>query len=166
MSNRRNPRDLSSLSNLGKSGLSSAGRLGSRSNRLLPLMKFGLVGLLNTGVDFAAFLLLTAAGVPYLTGQIIAYLLGVLNSYMLNRSWTFRSRKGGSTREIAKFFLINLISLAVSAVLLQWAYSALGLPLITGKLAATFASSWINYAGSRYWVFRLPTSTYTGSEKS
>ncbi|GKS09310.1 putative membrane protein YngA [Paenibacillus chitinolyticus] len=159
MSNSRN------LSNQGGSGgLSSPDRLGGRGSRLLPLVKFGLVGLLNTGVDFAAFLLLTAAGVPYLTAQVIAFLLGVLNSYFLNRSWTFRSRTGRGTREIARFFLINLISLAVSTVLLQWAHIGLGWPLVTGKLAATLASSWINYAGSRYWVFRLPTPT--GSEKS
>ncbi|QYR22797.1 GtrA family protein [Paenibacillus sp. sptzw28] len=125
------------------------------NNRFIQMLKFGLVGAVNTAVDLIVFTLLTAQGLPYLAAQIISYSCGVLNSYLLNRSWTFRHGSSRKGKEIIRFIIVNLTALAVSSALLTWLYrpdgSALTLP--ASKLIVTCASMVINYAGSRYWVF-------------
>lgn len=118
------------------------------------LIKFGLVGVLNTVVDLAVFMLLTAIGAAYLPAQIVSYGCGVLNSYIFNKKWTFRSGGAKDAGEISRFLLVNLGSLAVASVLLEWLYGIAELPLFVSKLIATLAGVLINYAGSRYWVFR------------
>ncbi|MBO7747624.1 GtrA family protein [Paenibacillus sp. MWE-103] len=116
------------------------------------LLKFGAVGLLNTGADLLAFGALTAAGCPVLAAQALSYGCGMLNSYLLNRSWTFRSR-AGRMQELPRFALLNLAVLAVVSWLLELLHAQAGLPLLPSKLLATGAGMLINYAGSRYWVF-------------
>jgi putative flippase GtrA len=66
----------------------------SRIAELLPLIRFGMVGLVNTGVDYILFMLLAWGGVPVMVAQIISYSCGTVNSYILNSQWTFRKRKG------------------------------------------------------------------------
>ncbi|GIP20982.1 GtrA family protein [Paenibacillus sp. J22TS3] len=116
-------------------------------------IQFGIVGLLNTGIDLGTFTLLIAGGFPAIPAQIISYSCGVLNSYVLNSRWTFREESGRKQQEIPRFILINLAALAVSSLLLKLMYGRSGISLILCKLAATAASLLINYAGSRYFVF-------------
>ncbi|GAF90892.1 unnamed protein product, partial [marine sediment metagenome] len=58
-------------------------------------MKFAVVGVINTGIDWIAFFLLTSF-VPFFTGEnevwakIIAFVLAVANSFAMNSLWTFR----------------------------------------------------------------------------
>lgn len=122
------------------------------------LLKFGAVGLLNTGADLLVFTMLTSAGSSVLTAQILGYGCGMLNSYLLNRSWTFRSN-ASRTREMPRFLLLNLAVLACVAWLLEQLHTGAALPLLPSKLLATAAGMLLNYAGSRFWVFgvRGPT---------
>lgn len=122
--------------------------------RLATILKFGVVGLMNTAVDAAVFLILTAAGVPALAAQAVSYGCGVLNSYWWNGRWTFRDadrREGGS--ELVRFIIINLLVLAGSTFLLFLLNSVLGWSLWISKTATTMVGMLINYMASRYWVF-------------
>lgn len=116
------------------------------------LLKFAAVGLLNTGADVLVFTMLTAAGSRVLIAQIIGYACGMLNSYLLNRRWTFRSN-GSSYRELPRFLALNLVVLGLVSWMLESLHSGAGLSLIASKLLATGAGIIINYAGSRFWVF-------------
>jgi putative flippase GtrA len=53
-------------------------------------IKFNIVGVLNTGVDFAVFTLLLGVNVPYQAAQCVSYAAGTLNSFLLNKFWTFK----------------------------------------------------------------------------
>ena len=59
--------------------------------RLLDLefIKYGLVGASNTLITYASYSLLVWLGVPYLIALLLGYVPGALNSYLLNRHWTF-----------------------------------------------------------------------------
>jgi len=117
------------------------------------LIKFSLVGLLNTGVDVAVFFLLTWLGVPYLTAQVVSYSCGAANSYLLNKMWTFRS-SGLSPAEIIRFAVVNLISLGISVVVLRLLHDTVGLDLTVSKAGATVSALAANFLGNKLWVFR------------
>lgn len=116
-----------------------------------------MVGAVNTGVDFAIFAALTNMGVILLVAQSVSYSCGVLNSFILNRNWTFRER-GQSSGKLIRFLVLNLCTLTITYGLLVYFHNALAWPLLICKLLATVASLGINYVGSRLWIFS-PVST-------
>lgn len=125
------------------------------TNRLITLLKFGIVGVTNTAVDAMMFTLLVMAGVPVLIAQVISYSCGVANSYWLNGRWTFRdSARQGGRAKLIRFLLINLVVLALSSLVLMTLHDMLGWSLVMSKILATLIGMVVNYVASRYWVFR------------
>lgn len=126
------------------------------SKRSLEFMRFCLVGAVNTGVDFTVFTVLSNMGVLLIVAQCVSYTCGVLNSFLLNRTWTFRGR-GQSIEQLIRFLVLNLGTLTITYGLLVYFHNSLAWPLLVCKLFATGASLGINYVGSRLWIF-LPIS--------
>lgn len=59
--------------------------------RLWPLVKFSLVGVVNTGVYYGVYLLLLRF-LPYLVAHLIGWTVAVVVSYLLNCWFTYRVR--------------------------------------------------------------------------
>ncbi len=121
--------------------------------RFIQFMRFCTVGLANTAVDFTAFFLLNLGGLPYLFAQVLSYSAGVINSFYLNRKWTFQVKRKTNVTEIAKFIILNGISLLVSSSLLFILYDVNQMDLWLAKIAATAGGIVVNFIGSRLWVF-------------
>ncbi|MDQ6645549.1 MAG: GtrA family protein, partial [Chloroflexota bacterium] len=73
----------------------SAHRLGDRARILREVLRFGLVGGLNTLVDLLIlnallWLFPTTSTLMLLVYSSLAYSLGAVNSFLLNKYWTFR----------------------------------------------------------------------------
>lgn len=123
-----------------------------RKKTPLAFLKFCLVGLMNTGVDFSVFTLLTFWSVPIFAAQTVSYSAGVLNSFLMNRTWTFK-QISHSKGQFIRFLILNLVTLAITYELLIEFHDRCSWPLLLSKLAATGLSLIINFAGSRLWVF-------------
>ncbi|MCM3787236.1 GtrA family protein [Domibacillus indicus] len=115
------------------------------------MMKFGIVGVLNTAIDMLLFFTLWSVGVPYLLAQVLSYSAGTLNSFVWNRSWTFKVSGRIHIEEITKFLLLNVIALCMSTFLLSLLS---GQPLFISKTIATLSGLSVTFFGSRFWVFR------------
>ncbi|MDQ7095613.1 GtrA family protein [Desulfosporosinus sp. PR] len=127
--------------------------------------KFCLVGVFNTGIDFTLFALLFARGVPLLPAHTLAYGSGVINSFLLNRKWTFKESAPQPLGQLLRFVLLNLFSLAVTYELLVWFHYTWGWPLLASRALAVVASLAMNFGGSRLWVFCQPQSgSYDSNE--
>ena len=122
------------------------------TKRSTEFMKFCLVGAVNTGVDFTVFAVLSNLGVLLLVAQCVSYSCGVLNSFLLNRTWTFKGHSQ-SHGQLIRFVALNLGSLTITYGLLVYFHNSLAWPLLVCKLLATGASLGINYVGSRLWIF-------------
>lgn len=126
-------------------------------------MKFGIVGAMNTLIDYAIFsALVYGAHVHFLLANALSFSIAVTNSYILNRRWTFRSDNPNKTTEAAKFLAVNLIGLGMSELLLQlfvdrWSISK----LVAKALAVVVVLCW-NYFGTRIWAFRRPPADLPG----
>lgn len=125
----------------------------SYKDQAIQLLRFCTVGLGNTAVDFTTFFLLNLAGIPYLAAQAISYSAGVVNSFLLNRKWTFKVKSRASVGEAVKFIMVNGFSLLVSSGLIYLLYDFSHMNLWLSKLAATVGAVAVNYMGSRLWVF-------------
>ncbi len=73
---------------------------------IVQAMRFGIVGVLNTGITLTViFVLMKGLMVHYVLSNWIGYLLGFLNSFVLNKKWTFRS-KGNVGLEVVLFVAV------------------------------------------------------------
>ena len=57
------------------------------------IVKFAIVGVLNTLVDFAVFQTLNLLLGWVYVAQVIGYSCGIINSYLWNSNWTFREQR-------------------------------------------------------------------------
>ena len=87
----------------------------------LQLIKFGLIGVSNTLIDFLIASALNALFGIYYLAKIVGYACGIANSYFWNSRWTFREERRRDAREIVSFVAVNLITLGLS-LLLQWVF--------------------------------------------
>lgn len=148
---------------------------GKRDRRwLLQFAMFGMVGVLNTAIDFAAFGLLTWLSVHYAIAQALSYLAGMVNSYLLNHAITFRSARNSESGGIAsalrrqlRFLLWNGAMLLLSIGLMSAAVQLLGWTAWPAKAAVTVLILGLNFYGSKKWVFtpsRGPGAAETGGQ--
>jgi putative flippase GtrA len=121
-------------------------------------VRFVVVGGANFVVSFAAFygsyhfLPLDTVGGRGAVANVLAYCAGMINSFILNRAWTFRA-EGRVVVHAWRFALLNAATLvastAIVSVLVDRArYSALAvwLPLTIAILLA-------HYLGMKHWAF-------------
>lgn len=90
---------------------------------LVQLLKYGVIGVLNTLITLVTFYLLnTRLGLSYGISNVTGYILGVINSFLWNRNWVFKT-KNNFRRELLLFvcgFLLCLaLQLGVSWILLE-----------------------------------------------
>jgi putative flippase GtrA len=122
------------------------------------LTRFVLVGCTNFIVSFAAFygsyhyLPLGELDVRAAVANVLAYAAGMINSFVLNRAWTFRAA-GHAAVHMWRFIVLNAATLAASTlvmfVLADWA----GYPELAVWLPLTVAILTTHYLGMKYWAF-------------
>jgi putative flippase GtrA len=126
-------------------------------------LRFLVVGLSGTLIDFSILWLLRSLGLPTLIANTLSFSAGVFNNYTWNRLWTFRDAlQEDWSRQLAQFTFIsliglllnNLIVLALEAVL-RPSLAQPGLSLLLAKCVATGLVVFWNYFANRMWTFRI-----------
>lgn len=84
----------------------------------MTLIRFGLVGLLNTAIGFAVILFALRMGAGDYTANATGYIAGLALSYMLNRSWTFGVTQPVNPAEFARFMGAFALSYAANLLLI------------------------------------------------
>jgi putative flippase GtrA len=117
--------------------------------------KFACVGLLNTIVGYGAFFILSDY-LYYLLALIISHIIGVLNSFLWNKFWVFKSKQF-DILEFAKFNFVYLFVLLANMVTLYISVSILTINSKIAQLAILPLITLISYAGQKYFSFRQIT---------
>lgn len=81
-------------------------------------LRFGLVGLANTAVGLGTILAMLAAGLGDYAANMCGYAVGLVVSFVLNRTWTFGIRGAVAWREALAFLLAVAVSYLVNLGLL------------------------------------------------
>ena len=123
-----------------------------------PLVRFIVVGCANFVVSFAAFYW----SYQYLPpdessgrgaiANVLAYAAGMLNSFVLNRLWTFRA-EGRVVEHAFKFIALNAATLAVSTLLMLVLVDYAGLPALGVWLPMLIGILTAHYLGMKHWAF-------------
>jgi len=134
-----------------------------------------LVGACNTVVDYGLFMLFFSLfNWDKNIAQIVSTMLAMANSYVINRYWTFHKTGHVKAREIGRFVIVNLLSLATTLLCLNLFHDVLYLhegvnhllkmlsvsfrlqgdfSVLFCKVLASPFSMLVNFLGNRFWVF-------------
>src|SRR5450755_69046 len=146
------------------------------------LIRFALVGGLNTGVDIGIITLLAfllpAKNLVHLIGyNTIAYSIGACNSFVLNKFWTFKERTPVTAQQVGKFVLVTIGGIILNNVVLSmfslaWPALAYGsawdtLTLKVGVAATCMLLSFVAlnllvFAVGKEQAVKIPTGKFTG----
>ncbi|MDD3048710.1 MAG: GtrA family protein [Bacilli bacterium] len=80
-------------------------------------VRFLIVGGINTIVGYGTFALFLFFNCHYYFAYIMSYIIGVANSYLWNKFFTFKS-EGKSYKELFRFICVYLVSFAIGSLTL------------------------------------------------
>lgn len=112
----------------------------SRRQQLGQLLRFGLVGAVNTGTFYLLYLLLHP-WMPYFAAYTLAFLLSMVGSFFMNTYFTYRTRP--TWKKFLLFPLTNVTNYVVQSVGLYALVTWAGLdtriaPLVAAVVAIPF----------------------------
>ncbi len=116
------------------------------------LLRFALVGLGSNAVLYLAYLLLTEIGLGHKTAMTLLYILGVLQTFVFNRRWTFR-HQGRMPKALLRYLASYGFSYFFNLAMLIIMVDILGLPhqIVQGILILIIAG--LLFLLQKYWVF-------------
>lgn len=123
-------------------------------NGINKFIKFGLVGVLNTLINWIIFAVLNFVGVYYIVANVIAYAIATANSYIWNSKWVFKYNGKDKKETTIKFVILNLIGLALNTVILYFLVDILLFNKLIGLVITTVIVMVINYIVNKIWVFK------------
>jgi putative flippase GtrA len=121
----------------------------------LQLVRFGIVGGVGFAVNLAVYALFVhPLAVDYHVAAVAAWLVAVVNNFVLNRHWTFDAGDGRVHFQAMRFLVVSLGALVASLLLLTLFVEVAGLPKVAAQALAVAASMPLNFLGNKLWSFR------------
>ena len=125
-------------------------KLSERFN-IREILKFLVGGGSAVLVDFITYRLLVFWGMGIDISKLISYILGAAVGFVINKLWTFESRKF-RVSEIVKYIILYACSALANNLVNTLALSLFNIVLLA-FLAATGTSTIINFLGQKFFVF-------------
>jgi putative flippase GtrA len=119
-------------------------------------VKFGTVGIVNTILTLAVYALLASGlGVYYVAASGIAFTVGTINSFLLNRRWTFRGHAGGPLTPV-RWFVVQGSGLLLDLFLVYALVNGARIDKLIGQVIAIAIVVVLTFFANRAWTFRMP----------
>lgn len=143
------------------------------TNLLKQISKFVVVGVINTGIDFAVlnalmFSMKIYSGKWLILFNSISFAAAVINSYFLNKYWTFKSQntEDSKAKEFSQFLIVSIVGISINDAIV-YGLATFTSPLFgfsaqiwtnVAKIFATLASMAWNFIGYKFFVFKKSSS--------
>ena len=122
-------------------------------------VRYGVVGFASNVVGFLFYLVLTYAGVGHITAMTVLFAIGILQTFIFNKRWTF-NHSGSMHSSFAKYLFVYLAAYLLNLVALLLFVDYWGLPhqIIQGVMI--FSLAFMLFLLQKYWVFRPPETDH------
>ncbi|MDO8572389.1 MAG: GtrA family protein [bacterium] len=134
---------------------------------MIEFIKFFIIGILNTVIDFTALNLLIlffgigTNGEFYILLKSASFLIAVANSYFFNKYWVFRNGGDPHVKESFFFFTVSFIGFLLNVSISYFAFLSINavyavsphLAANIGAIAGTGAVVLWNFIGYKFFVF-------------
>jgi putative flippase GtrA len=117
------------------------------------IIKFGISGAISAIFDIGILAILVELFfLPVMLANVISFSVAVINSYILNKYWTFRDGGKNHVKQFAKFFVVSAIGLFLN-MLLMWILLHFDVWYIFAKVFIILVVSVWNFSINNIWTF-------------
>ena len=116
-------------------------------------LRFGVVGVLQNGCNVASFAALVALGVDFRIAAVVAAVVGLATSFVLNRSWTFAGAAKRRLHAQAVRYTIVFAAATLLGVGVLWVLVSAGVPEVGGQALAILIVAPLSYVTQLRWSF-------------
>lgn len=122
---------------------------------IFQFIKFSIIGAINTLLHILIlYILVEFFSVYYLIASLFGFLVAVVNSFILNSKFTFKSDlKKRTYIKFFKFFALSTLALLVNIFVLYISTEYFEIWYIYSQIIATLFSLSLNFVGNKYWTF-------------
>jgi len=117
-------------------------------------LRFIVVGLLSTIVNYGLFYGLLSGGLHYQLASALGFLAGVGIGYPLNKKWTYDHKEEAGKKLKAKYLAVYMASLGLSLAFLYLTVDLWGIDARLANLLAIGLTTMTNFIGTKFLVFR------------
>ena len=141
--------------------------LEEKSRTSVQFIKYGIAGLIATGIHFLIFAILNETIFPADISQSggrrgwnffgsfsVAFFLANIFGYLANRHWVFQPGRHSRLVEIALFYVIAIVAYVLGAPLGAWLVATFPINEYLVYLVAALASILVNFLGRKLLVFK------------
>jgi putative flippase GtrA len=116
------------------------------------ICKFCGVGIINTIVGYGVYFILVNY-IFYLIALLIAHIIGVINSFLWNKYWTFQSKRF-TLIEFIKFNLVYALVFIINAIALFVCVNELSFDPKISQLVLLPVITLVSFFGQKFWTFK------------
>lgn len=120
---------------------------------LRQLVRYGVIGVLQNGIAYVLYLLLTWTGIDPKVVVGVTYPIAMLVSFLGNKKYTF-AYKGKITGAGFRFIIAHAVSYALNLGMLYILVDKMGYPHQLVQLAAIFVCAGFLFISLKFFVFR------------
>ncbi|MDC7224720.1 MAG: GtrA family protein [Spirochaetales bacterium] len=117
------------------------------------MIKYGLVGLLNTGIFSLCAFLAKKIGLNYILYTLVGYIIAINFSFFMNRKYTFRSSKNNMKKMFLKFLGVTLSLLLCVQVIQYLLIDILQMKELYGVIFGMVFYTGTGFLINRFFVF-------------
>ena len=125
-------------------------------NTLWEMIRFGVVGVITTVINFLIFKLGRMARLPLVAANSVAWLVAVLFAFAANKFIVFQSADWNTMfvlEELARFLMSRLLTLLMETSLLWLLVKKRDLPEMASKCGVSVLVVLLNYLLGKFLVF-------------
>lgn len=129
------------------------------------LIRYGIVGVASNAVGYLLYLAITAAGLEHKLAMTLLYAVGVAQTFIFNKRWSFRHAGAHATAFVryciayASGYFVNLAALFILVDRLGYPHQ-----LVQGVMILALAA--MLFMLQKFWVFRSTSSQPANSGSS
>lgn len=125
-------------------------------SRFRELILYGIIGGFCAALDFGVYTALCQLDImPYLWANVISIHVGIITSFVLNRSLNFKVKDKPKQRFLS-FYIVGLIGLGISELMLYLMVTLGGMDELVCKLISIVVVALIQFVLNKFITFRKP----------
>lgn len=119
----------------------------------IQFIRFGIVGVCSNLLLLLLYLLLTRVGVGHKSAMTVLYVVGVLQTFVFNRRWSF-NHEGSVSIALRRYCIVYALGYLFNLGMLFVLVDRLGLPHEVIQACLILVLAVLLFLGQKYWVFR------------
>lgn len=119
----------------------------------IQLSRYAVVGLASNGVGYLLYLLATWLGAGPKTAMTGLYILGVLQTFVFNKKWSFRFA-GAAAPALVRYTMVYVLGYVINFFTLMLLVDQAGLSHQWVMAGLVLFMAVFFFVGQKFWVFR------------